>query len=394
MTAPGEFHPFQGLPAVLLAGALASALACTGAGDGPEPTRWESLPTAALQEELRIDGYEHDLVPIGGPTSASEGIAVRADGAIAVRQRQDGVIRVFDADGRSVKVVGGPGEGPGEFSVLWRVGWLADTLWAADGRLRHMTLFGPVDSALNTFRLPGEAIPSDELETAGVPRFPYAYVMERLPDGALLAQLGLSVGSDVPARFEDRLTWAVLDRDGVIRRIVATVPIGEVQLNTPRGEAFALPFPNATVADASIEAGRLVFSAATLDGDPPFITTVALDLTGDTIFSRRDPFEPREIPSAVRDSVMSRFPRDLPTPTIFPPLDDLVIGNDGTVWLGMIEDETGRPYRVYEPDGAPLGNLVLPPGARLAAAERERVWVVEKDELGVESIVRYPVTWP
>ncbi len=58
-----------------------------GSGAGAD----EALRAFALEEELRIDGYEHDLVPI----DTAVRVAVARDGTIAIAQRQDNEIRFF-----------------------------------------------------------------------------------------------------------------------------------------------------------------------------------------------------------------------------------------------------------------------------------------------------------
>jgi hypothetical protein len=76
-------------------------------------------------------------------------------------------------------------------------------------------------------------------------------------------------------------------------------------------------------------------------------------------------------------------------PHSHPPVAGLVGGRDGTLWIRMRDTETGRPYRVLDPGGEPIGSLTLPLDARIAVADRNNVWVIERDDLDVESLVRY-----
>jgi hypothetical protein len=73
--------------------------------DGAYPILGE--PVVALTEELRIDGYARDLVPISW-------IAVSEEGTIAMIQRQDRSIRFFSPLGKSLGTFGRRGEGPGD----------------------------------------------------------------------------------------------------------------------------------------------------------------------------------------------------------------------------------------------------------------------------------------
>ena len=70
-----------------------------------------------------------------------------------------------------------------------------------------------------------------------------------------------------------------------------------------------------------------------------------------------------------------------------------MIGQDHTLWLETRLEEDGRPYVVLDPDGDPIGTVVVPERSRISAAQRDRVWILETDDLGVQSVVRYAVTW-
>ena len=77
-----------------------------------------------------------------------------ADGRLVVPLRGSNVIRVFAADGAFVETLGGEGEGPGEFTGLESVWSRADTIEAADNRLKRITRFLP-DGTVEVVRLVG-----------------------------------------------------------------------------------------------------------------------------------------------------------------------------------------------------------------------------------------------
>ena len=66
-------------------------------------------------------------------------------------------------------------------------------------------------------------------------------------------------------------------------------------------------------------------------------------------------------------------------------------GVDGSLWIQMRETAEGRRYQVHDAEGEPVGILVLPPNQKLAVASLERVWLLERDEYDVESVIRYRV---
>ena len=104
-------------------------------------------PRLLVTADLRIDGMQADLVPIGG-------VAVMADGTIAILQPQDYIIRFFSAGGEPLGAIGGRGEGPGEFQDMIQLAWLADTLVVYDQELRRFTLMSPNREFVRTVLAP------------------------------------------------------------------------------------------------------------------------------------------------------------------------------------------------------------------------------------------------
>lgn len=369
-----------------LLGLVALGTATCTAPDSDAPALPSAPPT--LVEETRIDGDTEALVPIAGYRDPDRTLAVHPDGRIAIGQSQDAEVRVFGPDGTSLLSVGGPGELLG----ISRIGWSGDSLWVIDPRQERMTFFGPAGDVVRTARLPVRATPAPDAPDE-VPDFEFVYPASPVADGLLLAELSPYVGQELPQGYFDRVTWGVVDADGVIREEVIRVSSGDVQVTNQAGEAFVLPFPNRTVDGVSRDGSLLAFARALLDGpEAPSVRVTAVRLSGDTVFDRSYPFEPVAIP----DSVVARYTTaglDLPVPDVFPPLDGVVVGHDGTVWVEMIEIRGERNYTVLGPAGDLLTTLTLSGDARIAAAERERIWVVERDALDVESVVVYRLEW-
>jgi hypothetical protein len=132
-----------------------------------------------------------------------------------------------------------------------------------------------------------------------------------------------------------------------------------------------------------------------------------MDAEGDTVYSRRVPFDVVALPSVVADSAIdatvttmeSRIPgmggpyRDLAwVPPMYPPVEDLVVGTDGSIWIRLRPQDQGTSrYLVLRPDGAPHGEATLPGDVRLMTANLREAWGVVVDELDVQSVVKYSV---
>jgi len=102
------------------------------------------------------------------------------------------------------------------------------------------------------------------------------------------------------------------------------------------------------------------------------------------IAGRSGPGRPTELAEALRDAER---------PRVYPLVSGIRVGSDGTTWIEEYHGDSGRTYHAIDPEGNSLGRTTAPQNQRLAAAQQRRIWVVEKDAFGVESVVRYRVSW-
>lgn len=379
------------------------ASGCSDVRDGDSRVQDLGRFSAEVQEELRIDGLAEDLVPI-------RDIAVADDGTIAVLQPQDGVVRFFDSQGILVAEVGHQGQGPGEFMAMASVGWLADTLWVFDPRQRRFALIAPAWSFMRHVSNVPRSAEASSAEVPGGLAFPFVIPEGLLGDGSFVALMMVAAGENVPAVFVDRAAIGRVSFDGAVERMVSLLPRPEgANVVTPEGESASLPFGNSPVHDVAPLQDRLAVAMASLEGtDGGTFSVTLMTLDGDTAVAGRYSFDGERIPVTVADSIvearvalaarvsprLGEAVRDaIRVPPVYPPLEDLVVGRDGTVWIGLHERGAGARYAVIESTGEPVGRLVLPSGSRVGVAERSSVWVIERDSLDVESVVRYGVSW-
>ena len=112
------------------------------------------LPEWTLERELTIgsvDDSEQALTVVGAVT-------VDGDGNMYVSQPNDHWVRVFSPDGAFLFDIGRGGQGPGEFQRMWRIGWLGDTLWVAEGRAPKVNFYEKDGTFLHSVRLSREPI--------------------------------------------------------------------------------------------------------------------------------------------------------------------------------------------------------------------------------------------
>jgi len=380
---------------VTLASAAAISTACESAG--PDVAGGEAM--GVLVEELRLDPYALDMVPI-------RAIAVAEDGTIAIAQSQDGHIRFHAADGRELARVGRQGEGPGEFTSITAMGWVADTLWAWDARQRRLGLVGPDLAFVRHLTMPAAIVDAAGVDARGryAPGTPEAL----LPDGSTIFTIESGLDELAAAVLSETSLIARAASDGVISAVLHRLGTGGLMVVTPRSE-MSIPFANIPFRAVSPDGGAVAVGLASLDGpDSGTYAVTVVDSEGDTLVSRRYPFEGVTLPEAVADSVVggmidfargvdpglaAAIPEQVRVPPVFPPLLGAVIGRDGTLFVQMYSGGQDQAYSVIAGDGAPIGSFALPAGARVAVGDRDRIWTIERDSLDVETVARYSVTW-
>lgn len=134
------------------------------------------------------------------------------------------------------------------------------------------------------------------------------------------------------------------------------------------------------------------------------IQVVVANPSGDTLAVSHIPFSGERIPNSVADSTIAArvarfrnaeleaaFRQAVRIPPVYPPVEGIVVGNDGVVWLRLRATDRVRPHLVLSSTGEVIGTANLPLGAEVMAVSQSRVWAVVTDELGVESVVRYRI---
>jgi hypothetical protein len=354
---------------------------------------------AFLLEEIRIDGHADNLVPI-------RRIAVGDNGTIGVIQEQDGIVRFYDGDGQPLGSVGGRGGGPGEFESMSNVGWKGDTLWVFDARQSRVSLVSPDFQFIRT-ELIQRSVSAAEGIDVSFPASAIASPRGIYEDGSFLSVVEFPTDGATQPPYSDHVLMG-RTRNGQLESIHLWVPLGGFRIVTPVVE-MGVPFPNQPQLEASPDGSVAVLAMALLElRGEEHIQVTTVNAAGDTLFQRAYSIVGRPIEREVRDSTLSRwtemarsqgpeihaaFREHVRIPEVYPPLTGMVVGRDLSIWLELSTDAGERRYFVTDGEGEALGQVVLPVQSRIAAAFLEQVWVIERDELDVESLVRYRVDW-
>ena len=373
-----------------LIGGAAICLACSGGADDPAQSgvaegdsEWE------LVEDLRLDANAEDF-------SVVWRVHVGPEGEIVVVEPQDHRVRIYDATGTPLVTIGRRGEGPGEFQYVGVVFWAADTLVVWDVELARGTYLLTDGTLVRTeaARFFGRHFDASEGDTTYVRFIPIAMDAEGAQLGEAFASISTGGRSELGGPVILRVS-----RDGE-PSVVAPWPDDELivlgDFSSP------VPFVFRPRGDFAADGSRFLFMTTDQSTLDPTYSLTLVRATRDTVFARSYPYPGEPIPDSAMDrGIAERVPennlarrfraraREL-APVVYPPAD-VTLGLDGTIWVELRRTEGGTPVDVLSESGDPIGSLLLPVRSRIQQASMTHLWVTERDQLDLASVVRYRV---
>ena len=364
-------------------------------------------PIWTAAEDLTIDGSEANLV-------TTSKLLVDHAGRMFLWQPDDDRILVFDRNGARIDSIGRAGEGPGEFRALTLGGFRGADLWVNDPLARRSSFFDDRGRFVGSMRWPsqlgrdGDAVaPMFGVQPHGIQA-----------DGTELVVVRLSPRAQPPTWWlaaDERTALLVTDSLGTVRQVIMSLPdqvpdscfVKYVAAKTGPGvirKPFCFEGAMAIASDGSRVVSVTFPSAAESSGDLRLRVARA---TGEIVVDRVLSLERVRIPRAVGDSARNHFlatpgpfgiqpekraaVRQLRVPEYYPPVRDVVVGQDRTIWLGRWPNGPKRWWVVLDQNGRMTGRIQLPTNLRVSAASRTAVWGTRLDRNGIPSIVRYDV---
>lgn len=359
--------------------------------------------TLEVAEELRIQTHEHEHTAF----SDISDVAVDSNGTIYVLQRDAAEIVLFDADGGYLRTIGRAGVGPGEFAAPIRLGVFHDSLWVLDPMRNRIIWF-----SLNAeYRRTVTIRPSwrDSVGTGNVLAGPLA-------DGHFYGVPKVS-SAIAASGLVEMVPFLRLDESGDVVDTLVWCSLTSHQLAVVEQQDggigyFGQPIRDFTLVRTS-PAGDFVIIAdrrPPANSRPQTFTVRKLGLHGDTLAEVPIGYTPMSVPAeywhaffasrlagshsvgavaadeaAYRDAIWR--------PEYFPPLEQLIVGIDGSIWLGLTETEFrgsgDRDWIVVSPELDHMYRLRLSVRVKVMQASLHKVWGVLHDSLGSPQIVRY-----
>ena len=357
---------------------------------GSDVTESDGTPFLAVHEEIRIgsiDDRDYALTYVGK-------IEVGPDGTMYVQQPMQQTIKVYDSAGTYIRHIGRMGGGPGEFMSMFFMGWVGDTLWVYDGASSRISRFDRAGEFINSLRYPG---PGQAL---------------LLADGSLLLSPQVKRPSTKPLlRFQPG--------NGQTDTIATVVPPPQAMRVTDGPVSYTTawhPFNDESLWGVSPDGSFIIIVDRMVgtDLDSARFSVTRLSGLADTIWRREYHYRSHPITDevitavvgpAVEQQNVQRSTRGRPQvsldavraalyrPEALPPVTDLILGNDHSIWLRR--EDTGAPmlaWNVLDTDGSLFGVLELPRTTQVRRATLDRLWVVEHDEFDVPYVVRYRIS--
>lgn len=343
-----------------------------------------------------------------GALSAVSDVTIGRDGSVYVSQPQENVVKVYDARGRYLRSLGREGRGPGEFERPSSLGWRGDTLWVADSSQTRISLFLPNGRFVRSISFSRAAPLTD-----GRPHIPGSLLADGSVLGVWQTPLSLIAGSrsvSIPmVRFTARGEPIAL-----LARREDRNEFGVVTEGTSR-TYFPQPFTDSPLTAVSPDGSAVVMVRrnAASRPDSTVFSVQRLHHSGRVTLARNYRYRPQPltremVERAVDDqvgglgetrirtpeaSVLRRQIRqNLYRPRFLPPVTQLVLGRDGTMWLRR--EDLGREmawWHVLDAGGRIIARAWVPAGVRVAYADRTQIWAVELDELDVPTLVKYRI---
>jgi hypothetical protein len=331
-------------------------------------------------------GAESDTVHLFGVTTALQ----LEGGGILVADGGDHRLLFFDAAGALERSVGRQGEGPGEFKELGVVSdaW-PDSLLVWDRMARRLSVLDRSGTFVRSFGL------------ATTDSVPYASVTGVYADGTFAATGAVLLGGGISSgRHAFQVATYHYGRDGAYIAGTGRFPTSETYFETFSGGFSLAPVLFGTNTHRLVSGNRFVFVSTDryelrfYRSDGVLVRIVRRTPLARPVTSGARAAEEKRLVDETQEARRNEVRKTLASedvPKLLPEIAGVESDGLGRIWVQAFmpgDAQAGEPWWVYGPDGSLLGKVELPAGFRLTDAGSDFVLGVQKDDLGVESVVR------
>lgn len=361
-------------------------------------TRPMALVTIVLASAPPVIGQgntfrvEREAIIEGDFTYVGEAVIARA-GNLIVSQPGDRHIAVVKSGTHRPIRVGRPGEGPGEFRNVARVGLTTQGFWAFDAILKRVNLYSNPGTFIKSLSIPAFILEGYRVRSQSMV---LPSLLAMIGDDSLLLVATGSASASLGGigLGEKHFFVGGVGTDG-FRRIATLAAATECAFTTANS---TVTLPNCAIPRVLTRPdGRGLVFVTTVWNPRASVVVESFDLRGNTLYRRSIPMNPPRVERDIMDSNAVRLKRRFPTATLpslpahYPPLTGAIMGSDGVVWLGVRGDSGTTAWVRLNHDGKDGGRIVLPPKTRLVAADGRTLWAESLDDDDIPSLVKFRI---
>ena len=388
-----------------LPGLVVLAATLAGCAERPVQAAGADLPLWRLRElpTLTIGGHdERSAFALSGV----RGALLLDDGRIAIADGLSREIRLFSAEGAHLHTLGGEGGGPGEFSGLSSLSHgPGGGVCAWDARPSRITCFPAGDGAPTTAEVDPDAL----LDMFGA-RFIGAF-----PDGSFVMQdrvPTIDQRDEPTGERRDTVSYLQFAADGSLLRVIVRLPGTETYfLNEDRvwgGEEIlfgrrALDHLDGVLAIGVNDSLDLrvvapsggVAARIAAQGSLRPVRAEEVDSARARLLRELEASESRRTfrSDAAAMERVARWGRKQiatrPHRATMPAFERLRIAHDGMLWIAAPAEASAdhRTWTVVDPATGPVAHVEIAVGAEVLDVESDRLLLLVRDELDVESVM-------
>ncbi|MGD2294539.1 MAG: 6-bladed beta-propeller [Candidatus Aminicenantes bacterium] len=291
-------------------------------------------------------------------------VAVNGRGDIYVMDTKAHHVKAFDKDGRYLRTIGRPGQGPGEL-YLPRSLVYTDRDEIVVGNISNISYFTSEGVYVKSIPLSAAQILSIDIDNAGNI---FGYSIDR-----------------------EKMVYALKKYDPELNELLfygsSPLPTEEYRRTGKRNAFF-------TLLRWDIINGDQVVTGYPEEG---YVIKI-LDSSGSLIRKIEKDYTPIEITQKDFEEEIAghppEFKKDYYAPKYFPPFWTLRADDEGRIWVTTSErtaDGERRIYDVFDVEGKYILKMALKASPRIF--KNKKMYTIEEDEEGYQSVKRYSLTW-